>query len=211
MIRIAFRFDDPSPVSKRHVEERLFDIFFSRRIPLTCAVIPARMRGDEQIVFTRERAGLLREAVATGLLDVALHGFLHRNSGLASPSGSLSEFSGVPARQQAEWIATGRALLEDVLDAPIEGFIPPWNSHDVNTVRAIEAQNFAYLSAGLDRPPPRSPSLRILPATCVLGYVENSIRRAKKFARQHPWIVVTIHHYDFDRDPDDPPVRVFDP
>lgn len=80
MIRVVFRFDDPSPVSKRHVEERLFQEFFSRRIPLSCAVIPARLRAGEEVRFTPERSAHLREAATSGLLDVALHGYLHRDS-----------------------------------------------------------------------------------------------------------------------------------
>lgn len=208
MIRIAFRFDDPSPVSKRHVEERLFEQFMSRQIPLTCAVIPARMRAGHEIRFTRESAAPLRQAIETGLVDVALHGFLHRDGGLA-PAGGRSEFAGVAPQRQREWISTGRVLLEETLQCRIAGFVPPWNSYDDTTLRVLEDMAFDYLSAEMSRPPRWSSTLRILPATCVLGELEATLSQAGRFEAFEPVIVVVMHHYDFERDPDDPPYRIF--
>lgn len=148
---MVFRFDDPSPVSKLHVEERLFQEFFSRRIPLSCAVIPARLRDGEEVRFTPERSAHLREAATSGLLDVALHGYLHRDSRQV-PIGGRSEFAGVPLRQR-ELASAGRELLQEAIQCKVIGFVPPWNSYNADTLRALEETSFGYLSAEMDRPP----------------------------------------------------------
>lgn len=208
MIRVAFRFDDPSPVSKRHVEEQVFEQFFSRRIPITCGVIPARIRGGTEIRLSGENAGLLREAAATGLLDVALHGLFHRNAGRA-PSDRKSEFEGLPLSEQGHLVNAGRSLLQEVLQISVSGFIPPWNTYDANTLKVLEERGFGYISADKDRPPYFPKKLRVLPATCVLGQLEETIEKARQHERHRPVIIVVMHHYDFDPDPDDPPYQVF--
>lgn len=209
MIRVAFRFDDPSPVSKRHVEDQVFQQFFSRQLPITCGIIPTRIRGDREIRLSSKNAGLLRDAASSGLLDVAQHGFHHMNRGKA-PSGNKSEFEGLSLSEQRHLVESGRGLLEDVLQSPVSGFIPPWNSFDANTLKVLEAQEIPYISADMAPPPHFPEKLRVLPATCVLGQLEKNLARAQAFKRQEPVIVVVMHHYDFDPDPDDPPYEVFD-
>lgn len=203
MIQIAFRFDDPSPVSKRHVEEHVFEAMLSHRIPLTCAVIPARLRESGAVTFTSETSSHLRHGIGTGLLEVALHGYLHREA-RPSPSGCPSEFAGVPVKQQKESIESGRALLEDKMQCPIAGFVPPWNSYDSGTVHILEEMGFAYLSADMQLPQRTSPLLRNMPLTCGLPGLEKAIAQARRFERFSPVIIVVMHHYDFERDSDDP-------
>lgn len=158
--------------------------------------------------MTGENAGLLREAAATGFLDVALHGLFHRNGGHAT-SGRKSEFEGLPLSGQADLVDTGQSLLQELLQIPVSGFIPPWNSYDGNTLKVLEERGFAYISAEMARPPYFPKKLRVLPATCVLGQLEETLAKARQYQRQEPVIVVVMHHYDFDPDPDDPPYETF--
>lgn len=209
MIRIAFRFDDPSPVSKQHVEEMVFDALHSRNIPLTCATVPVRPRGGNEIRFTRDRISHYEIMHHAGLMEIALHGYSHCDA-RTMPTGNPSEFAGIPYQQQKSVIATGRSILEDVFQKPITGFVPPWNNYDATTVEALEELGFKYLSAGYRLPPKSSTILRNIPLTSRLSSIDTTIAQARRFEMFSPVVVVVLHHYDFDRDPDDPPVREFD-
>ena len=208
MIRIIFRFDDPSPVSKIHVEELIFEELFTRKIPLTCAVIPARIRGETRIIFTRERANHIVNWHKEGFMDIALHGYLHREA-RAIPEGRPSEFLGVPIQKQKSSIEAGRALLEDALQIHPTGFVPPWNRFDAATIDVLEELGFSYLSAGFSLPPRFSRNLHILPLTSRLSNIDNTIAQARRFEIFSPLVIIVMHHYDFDRDPDDPPTQIF--
>ena len=208
MIRIVFRFDDPSPVSKRHVEEMVFEELHSRGIPLTCATVPVRPRGVKEIRFTRDRAVHYEAMHHAGLMEIALHGYSHCEA-RSTPTGAPSEFAGLPFSQQKAVIAAGRSILEDVFQQPITGFVPPWNNYDAATMDALEELDFKYLSAGY-RPPPRtSTSLRNIPLTSRLSLIDKTIKQARRFEMFLPVIIIVLHHYDFDRDPDDPPAKEF--
>jgi len=208
LLRVVFRFDDPSPVSKHVVEERVFEALRLRGIPLTCAVIPARLRGGLEIRFTPETACHLTRGLASGLLEVALHGRLHRDAGMGR-NGRPSEFEGVPIDSQREWISTGRDLLEAVFQDRVHGFVPPWNGYDSATLQVLQELGFSYLSADLSVPKKMFGPLRILPLTCNLRRLDMAIIQARRFERFAPVIVVVMHHYDFDRDADDPPCKPY--
>jgi len=209
VIRIAFRFDDPSPVSKQHVEEMVFAEFYSRNIPLTCATVPVRPRGGTEIRFTRDRASHYKAMHQAGLMEIALHGYTHCEA-RSIPDGAPSEFAGIPFARQKSTIAAGQSILEDVFQHPITGFVPPWNNYDAATMDALEELDFKYLSAGYRLPPKTSSNLRNIPLTSRLSLIDKTIAQARRFEMFSPVIVIVLHHYDFDRDPDDPPAKQFD-
>jgi len=208
VLRVAFRFDDPSPISKRWVEEIVIEACSRRKIPLTCAVIPAKNCHGAEVNFSVEQAKLFREAVNSANVEVALHGRLHCDAG-KGVGGRPSEFEGIPLPTQMQWIATGRDLLQDALNCRVRGFVPPWNGYDVNTIRALTNLGFSYLSADIRIPPAISEDLRIIPLTCNLRGLIAAIAQARVFERFSPVIVAVMHHYDFDRDSDDPPCQPY--
>lgn len=205
-IRLAFRFDDPSPVSKRHVELNVMEELRKRQLPITFAVIPYRIRSGTEFRFTEERASHLLDGISSGLVEVALHGCFHRNSDY-STEGNLSEFYGVPHDRQDWLIHHGKMELERVFGPVVSGFVPPWNSYDAQTMRAVSAHGMSYISASNREPPGKG--LPILPGTTQLSNVKKSISEARRFSYLDPIIIVVLHHYNFDRDDDDPPAAVY--
>lgn len=196
MIRLAFRFDDPSASSNQEVEARILASLARYGLCATFAVIPFSGAGGAPLPLARERARPLREAVRQGVLDVALHGHSHIDAN-TDDDGHPSEFVGVPAVRQRELIAAGKALLEAVFERPITGFVPPWNSYDAGTLDALEQTGFSHLSSNTRYAPMRATPLRVLPLTCHLHRLEAAIAEARRFARLQPVIVVVMHHYDF--------------
>ncbi|MBU1664368.1 MAG: polysaccharide deacetylase family protein [Gammaproteobacteria bacterium] len=194
MIRLAFRLDDPSATSNQEIEARILGSLARHGLRATFAVIPFRGTMQAPMPLTRERARAMREAVAHGVLDVALHGHSHLD---ADMGGHPSEFAGVPAGRQRELIAAGKALLESVFEKPVTGFVPPWNSFDAATLDALEQLGFDHLSSNLAHAPMRPPRLRMLPLTCHLPMLEAAIAEARRFARLEPVVTVVMHHYDF--------------
>lgn len=98
-IRLAFRFDDPSPVSKRAVEEKVLFELQKRRVPATFAVVPFRHTSDAKISFTRNQAAHFMGGIDDGTVEIAQHGFTHRDAGYSN-DGARSEFFGVPPDEQ---------------------------------------------------------------------------------------------------------------
>jgi peptidoglycan/xylan/chitin deacetylase (PgdA/CDA1 family) len=194
MIRLVFRLDDPSATSNQEIEARILESLARHGLRATFAVIPFRGTAEAPLPLTRERARAMREGVAQGVLDVAQHGYAHRD---ANHGGYPSEFAGVPAARQRELIAAGKALLETVFDDSISGFVPPWNSFDAATLDVLEEMGFSHLSSNVGYAPMRPTRLRMLPLTCHLPQIKVAIEEARRFARLAPLVTVVMHHYDF--------------
>lgn len=194
MIRLAFRLDDPSASSNREIEARILAAMARHGFAVTFAVIPFRAGAAGEQPLTREQAGAMLAAVAAGRLDIALHGYAHRD---ANPGGKPSEFAGLPAARQRELIAAARDHLEALFGRRIGGFVPPWNSYDACTLTALEQLGFDHLSSDTHHAPTRPTTLRTLPLTCHLPRLRNAIAEARRFARLAPVITVVMHHYDF--------------
>lgn len=201
MIRLAFRLDDPSATSNQEIEGHILESLARHGLRATFAVIPFRGEMEAPLPLTRERARVMREAVAQGVLDVALHGHSHHD---ARPGGHPTEFAGVAGSRQHELIESGRALLEAVFERPIRGFVPPWNSFDATTLDVLEQMGFNHLSANIGHAPMRPTPLRLLPLTCHLPRLDAAIAEARRFARLAPIVIVVMHHYDFPGGSDSP-------
>lgn len=135
---IFFRDDD----ADRDLPElrNLLDLFGSRRLALSLAVIPGTL--------TPQGASLLRAAAAEPWLELHQHGWMHINH---EPAGRRCEFG--PTRRFADQlldIARGRERLGDLLGAPgAPVFTPPWNRCTADTSRALEELGFLALSKDL--------------------------------------------------------------
>ncbi len=137
---VFFRDDD----ADRDLPElcRLLDLFGSRKVPLSLAVIPGSLTDDG--------ARRLRNSAAEPWLELHQHGWMHVNH---EREGRQCEFG--PSRGFAEQladIARGRQRLAHMLGhnvAPV--FTPPWNRCTAETCRALDELGFAALSK--DRSP----------------------------------------------------------
>jgi len=138
LIRLALRFDDPSPTSHRGVEEGVLRTLQRSGARATVAVIPFRDGAQGRLALDREQTAHLLAAQARGHVEIALHGHSHRCRGPAHPR--PSEFVGVDAREQATLIAEGARHLRGLFGhEAISGFVPPWNSYDDATLAAVQS------------------------------------------------------------------------
>lgn len=134
-------------------------------------------------------------AASDEVIEIALHGYLHVR--LAAPPAPPTEFAGLTFAEQFNLIGAGKSHLESIFSKRIAGFVPPWNSFDTNTLKALEELGFQYISAGRDCPGRYQGPVRLIPRTAHLTDLQRVIKEAQRFGPANPVFVVVLHHYDF--------------
>ena len=201
-VRVIFRFDDPSAASSTDIESKLIELFRHNNMVCTWAIIPFSASKDlhdpDRKIFRplpTEKAERFAEAAHAGVLEIALHGYTHDNNELTTGS---AEFAMLPYGEQLERIEKGKRSLEAALGVEVTIFVPPWNQYDANTLKALEAHRFRYLSAGLGGAYDSSQILHFLPCSPVrLPGIKQAIAAARKTSDPTPIVVVLFHEFDF--------------
>jgi hypothetical protein len=200
-IIIVFRYDDFSAVSSTDLELKLIDSFAKHHTSCTFAVIPFVCSGNTHnplsqslITLPYEKIEILKKSVEAGTLDIALHGYSHQT--LPRKKG-YSEFNGLDKEIQLSKMKEGKNFLEDLIGCQITTFVPPWNTYDLNTIKAMEKVGFKSLSADIHGTAIKSTSLKFLPFTCSLINVKDAIKSSRSLSDIQPVIVVLFHPYDF--------------
>ena len=206
-VPVCFRCDDVRALGDGDGPEVLdtyraiVETFQRRRVPLTLGVIPD-YRGVTKLVWNGSVAHFLRQAAKDADVELALHGHTHE------PVDGVSEWLGVPYEKQREKLAEALSIMYGALgDRSFRTFLPPWNSFDLNTVRAIRERGFECLSGdlGIVRKAPFAIwtstehcyfGVRLVPATCSLRECDEALRLAKRDG-DGTLLVVIFHPYDF--------------
>ncbi|MDI6451825.1 DUF2334 domain-containing protein [Anaerobaca lacustris] len=201
-IRVVFRFDDPSATSDAGIETRLIEAFRKHGMCCTYAVIPFRSAknvhdpaSQEELPLPRDKADIFADAARAGVLEIALHGYSHQTNGMQETG--HSEFAGLPYEDQLHKIQAGREFLETVLGLPVTIFVPPWNTYDASTLKALESTQFRCLSADRYGVAHLATPLAFLPCTSGIAGVQEAVLSARAAPDAEPVIVVLFHQYDF--------------
>ena len=196
MISVSFRFDDPSPGSDQALERNIITILTRHQVPACFAVVPVYSpHVGESKTWTPQGARHLIEAQQAGIVEIAQHGDTHLDRGKAV-GGGLSEFSGITLSQQLAAIKHGCTQLNAIFGLVPRGFVPPWNSYDKNTSKAVREAGLCWLSASWAIHP--AAGLPIIPRTCTLRNAADTINAAARFSHLDPLIVVVFHPDDFE-------------
>ena len=199
-VEVVFRFDDYSSTSATDLERQIIDLFSQYQAPITFAVIPFACADDihdpgpqETIPLGARKIDLLKRAYNAGILDVGLHGYSHQTI----REDHYSEFEGMDYDRQLAKLIEGKKYLEEILDAPVSAFIPPWNRYDLNTLKALETAGFSTISADLKGISTEESNLDFLPATCSIAQIRDCVDTARTDLDQQPVVVMLFHEYDF--------------
>jgi peptidoglycan/xylan/chitin deacetylase (PgdA/CDA1 family) len=202
-ITIVFRYDDYSSRSATDLERHIIATFQKHGVCCTFGIIPfvkavnyLDVQPQAGIPLTTAKAEMARNAITAGAMDAAQHGYSHQTL-QSQPGGCHTSYVGLDYDSQLYKIRTGKVFLDEMLHTKITTFIPPFNSYDTNTLRALEKLDFQCLSANLSGEASTTTTLKILPATCTLFQLRQVIRYAKGIIDYHPMICVLIHQYDF--------------
>jgi hypothetical protein len=201
---VIFRYDDFSANTDAAFERRLFDALERRGLPLTVAVIPAVARGDyhdpgpqESLPLPAAKVELLVRGASRGLLDPVLHGLTHQTR-RALAEGSYTEFEGLRYEEQLDRIRLARATLEAALGAPVRTFVPPWETYDAGTLKALEAVGIDTISAQGWGVGEGRTKLGFVPSTSSLLEAREAILSARESGDEAPIVVILFHAFDFE-------------
>jgi len=137
---------------------------------------------------------LLRKYLVDGTVSIALHGYSHRNN--SKDATNPSELVGLSKNEQYRLLRSARLRLGAAIGAPVQVFVPPYNSYNSNTVDALVLSGFAVLSAGRSGPSDSSDIL-FVPGTVYPQNLRSTISRIQKRDRVEGDVVVVMHTYDF--------------
>jgi peptidoglycan/xylan/chitin deacetylase (PgdA/CDA1 family) len=200
-VTVVFRYDDYCSRSDTELEKRIIADFKKHNVCCTFSIIPfvkaknyLEFEPQDIIPLTPEKIAIARDAIKAGAMDAAQHGYSHQT---LQTKGWHTEFQTLDYSTQMDKLTKGKAFLEKVLDKPIITFVPPYNAYDAITIEVLEKLNFQCLSAGMEGEPVPSTSLEILPGTCNLGNLRNTIEYARKIVDYDPIICVVFHQYVF--------------
>lgn len=84
---------------------------------------------QENIPLGPQKMNLMKTAYKKGMLDIGLHGYSHQTI----RTDHFAEFEGLDYNSQLDRLTKGKQYLEEILDAPVLTFMPPWNRYDRNT------------------------------------------------------------------------------
>lgn len=137
---VVFRNDDIQEFRGTKLDFELFRLFQDNNIPQTYALVPFKVN----FAKNRDLMKILKEHLSLGLAEIALHGYAHQDLGRDRLH---TEFLGRPIDEQRQKISQGKAHLEQVLHTEILTFIPPFNSYDVDTIKACRENGIEIFSA----------------------------------------------------------------
>ncbi|MFB6078332.1 MAG: DUF2334 domain-containing protein [Halarchaeum sp.] len=141
---VVFRDDDVQRGWRPDTLRAVHDVFLRTDVPLTDAVIPHI--GDGSITESRSLCayltGLRRDH--PGQFEYALHGYTH-DARTGFHGGS--EFGDVPYDTQRALIRNGTRELTACTGERPRTFVPPMNTYDDATVRALRASNYTTVSS----------------------------------------------------------------
>jgi len=200
-VTVVFRFDDYSETSNTAMEVKLINAFRQHGVCCTFSIIPFICKGSthdsrEQgvIPLSTAKADILKEAVEAGAVELALHGYAHQT---IRDTGGWTEFIGLGYDAQFAKLKKGKDFVEQMLAQPVTIFVPPWNSYDSNTARALGDLGFRCLSAATFGVGEGPSSLKFLPATSDLLQLRQAVEVARRRPEADRLVVALFHTYDF--------------
>lgn len=201
-LKIIFRYDDYSKYTSMEVADSLIKAARDVGSGVLVGVIPfpygeypeSYAPGSElQPFLSQEKIALLKKHLAAGTIEIAVHGFGHRNN---VPEGRNSEFSGLPENKQILLLQTAKEALETATGVKIRAFVPPFNQYDATTLKALEKTGYQILSAGMGSYSDTDSRLDFLPGTTYINRLREVVSSALAQKHSDATVVVTLHPYD---------------
>jgi peptidoglycan/xylan/chitin deacetylase (PgdA/CDA1 family) len=141
-INIVFRYDDVM-LHNDSTDIKVICLFQKHHIPLVLGAIPCDANEKTVIDPHSPFLAALKESVRKGEIEIALHGLTHQRM---TPYG---EFKGLSFEEQNRRIQKGKQFLDSVFRNQTVTFIPPWNAHDDNTVKALKKNGISIVSSSI--------------------------------------------------------------
>lgn len=199
-ISVFFRYDDYAATTPFDVEKRVVDAFYQKDLSFTMGIIPHITRGNYRdpdargnLSLSAEKVSFARQAIEQNTIDPALHGYEHKT---VHANGPHSEFQGLPFDIQYDKLRRAATIFRQQLGIWPSSFIPPWNTYDTETLRALEMLGITNLSANRFGPVSAG-NIFFLPITIEHHQLSQALESARKLRWADITIGVLLHPYDF--------------
>lgn len=191
--KILLRFDDICPTMNWEQWERAKKMMDKVGVTALLGVVPDCTDPDLKIDTPRpDFWEYIRDLQNQGYA-IAMHGYHHlfeiKADGIVTKN-KISEFAGLPFEKQLEKIQKGKEILNShsiVTDV----FFAPAHSYDDNTLRALAACGFKYVSDGLSSKPYMRQGIKLLP--CRSGGIP-------RMERQSGFVTAVMHAHEWVRE-----------
>lgn len=209
MKRILVRIDDVCPTMNFEMFKIAMNIMDEYNIKPLLGVIPDCRDQDLQIEAIHDDFWLFIKRLQNKGYTIAMHGYAHTFDNKARGivvKRCDSEFAGLPYEVQLEKIIKGRKLLESN-GIYTDIFFAPGHSYDENTLKALSACGFNFISDGLSVKPYKLHGIRCIPARSAgmprllcgtnhtaIFHVHEWIREEKKYCYNQFVNLITTHY-----------------
>lgn len=191
--KILLRFDDICPTMNWEQWEKAKQMMDKAGVTALLGVVPDCTDPDLKIDTPRpDFWEYIRELQNQGYA-IAMHGYHHqfeiKADGLVTKN-KISEFAGLSYEKQLEKMQKGMAILKShgiVTDV----FFAPAHSYDDNTLRALDACGFKYVSDGLSSKPYMKQGIKLLP--CRSGGVP-------RMEKKNGFVTAVMHAHEWVRE-----------
>lgn len=143
---VIFRNDDVTPWTDKKQLKQIENIFLQQEIPLTHGIVPKDTANNQKITERKQLCEHLRK-YNSEQIDISLHGYNHKPE---TEFEGGSEFGGKTLQKQKQRIKDGKEITEDCTRQQKQTFIPPFNTYDQKTVKALNQTNHTLISGGLN-------------------------------------------------------------
>ena len=188
--RILLRFDDICPSMNWAQWDRAINLMDKAGVTALLGVIPDCQDPDLMIDEPNPKFWEYVRTLQAKGFTIAMHGFQHvfdiRSSGIVTPK-KHSEFAGHPYQVQFEKIRKGKSIMaQHGIETDV--FFAPAHSYDSNTLKALAANGFKYISDGMSTKPYERCGIISFP-TCPYERAES---RGERFVtavfHAHEWV-----------------------
>lgn len=170
MFLVTFRLDDIAPTMCWEKFEKLKSLFENYNIKPLLGIIPDNEDPSLKHDTARPDFWSIMRALKEKGWSIAQHGYKHlyltQNAGMLGVN-NRSEFSGLSFQQQYDAIKKGQELLhQQALQTDI--WMAPAHSYDENTLKALVALKFRYITDGYSLYPYNLEGLTFIPCQTSL-------------------------------------------
>lgn len=194
MIRLAFRFADPSDTRDHALVRAIVDALAKHQCSATISVTPFNRVDSVFIDLTRQLTGHRIGAAASRTGAVALQSFSNEDHGV-SPSNKPFGFVGRSLTEQRDVIARGQCHPRKMYSGSIRGFMPRGTaSTRMDWRRWRRSALPACLRDG--RAPQLARKVELALRTCNFATLKSAVRQPRSLCLQYPVIALVMHQYD---------------
>lgn len=190
--KILIRFDDICPTMNWEQWERAKQMLDEAGVTALLGVVPDNTDPDLMIDAPRQDFWEYIKGLQAQGYAIAMHGFHHqfelKADGIVTRN-KISEFAGLPYEVQLDKIRKGKDILNGH-GIETDVFFAPAHSYDDNTLRALAACGFKYVSDGFSSKPYLRQGITLLP--CRSGGIP-------RLHKNDGYITAVIHAHEWTR------------